>query len=480
MSTAPTLPVRLALAAALVLLVAGGVVLLLRHDSSGGPGIALAPCTIGTEAAECGTLSVAENPSKPNGTKIPLKVAVVRAQGSRPKPDPLFWFAGWGGAGVSDDAANVISAFSGVNADRDIVFIDQRGTGSSQLVCRIQEGLTLGSTSLGRITAAARACADRIGSNLRYYTSAVAVDDFDRVRQALGYDTINIYGGSYGVTTGQIYLLRHGSHVRTAVFDSGSLLDVHIFEQQPRNYERSLSLLIARCAADEACHAAYPNLRSEYDQIVARLARGVTTPIPGATVDLNPATVGAALDQILAYTPGKAIAPRMIHLMATGQMAKAAALFPQQSTASDSLAYMTLIQCSEPWASWRPDAIRRVGAGTFTLPYTLMLASYNGAACAGFPKAQVPAAIGERVHSTVPVLFLSGSEDGADPPANIAHAERELPNSLTVVFHGAGHGQLGLLCAQNLIASFVGLGSTEGLETSCAQTAALQPFDTRR
>jgi pimeloyl-ACP methyl ester carboxylesterase len=475
-----TLQIRLTLAAVLVLLAAGGVFLVVRHGTPAGPRIALDPCTIGTLPAQCGTLSVAENPSEPSGAKIALNVAVVKAQSSDPKRDPLFWFAGWGSGGVTDDAANVISAFSGVNADRDIVFIDQRGTGSSQLLCRIEEGLTLGTTAFGRITAAARACADRIGPNLRYYTSAVAVDDFDKVRQALGYDTINIYGGSYGVTTGQIYLLRHGSHVRTAVFDSGSLLDVHIFEQQPRNYERALNLLIARCAADEACHAAYPNLRNEYAQIVARLARGVTTPIPGATVDLNPVTFGAALDQILAYTPGKAIAPRMIHLIATGQMARAAALFPQQSTSNGGLAYMTLIQCSEPWASWRPAVIRRAGEGTFMLPYALTLASYNGAACAGFPKAQVPAAIGERVHSTVPVLFLSGNEDGADPPANIAHAERELPNSLTVVFRAAGHGQLGLLCGQNLIASFIGLGSTEGLETSCAQTAALQPFDARR
>jgi hypothetical protein len=91
-----------------------------------------------------------------------------------------------------------------------------------------------------------------------------------------------------------------------------------------------------------------------------------------------------------------------------------------------------------------------------------------------------PAAIGERVHSAVPVLFLSGKEDGADPPANIAHAKRELPGSLTVVFPAAGHGQLGTLCAQNLIASFVGLGTTDGIDTSCAQTAALQPFDTRK
>jgi pimeloyl-ACP methyl ester carboxylesterase len=474
-----TLPVRLTLAAALVLLAAGGVFLLVRGGSPGGPKIALEPCTIGTLPAQCGTLSVAENPSEPNGTKIALNVAVVKAQSSDPKPDPLFWFAGWGSGGVTDDAANVVSAFTQVNADRDVVFIDQRGTGSSQLVCRLEESLTPDSATLARITAAARSCADRIGPNLRYYTSAFAVDDFDQVRQALGYDTINIYGGSYGVTSGQIYLLRHGSHVRTAVFDSGSLLDVHLFEQQPPNFQHALELLFARCAADGPCHAAYPNLRSEYEQIVARLAHE-SIPIPGATIALNPVTFAAVLDTMLAYTPGKAAVPRIIHLVATGQIARAAALVTPDSTPSGELAYKILIQCSEPWASWRPTVIDRVGQGTFLRPFSLMIAANVGAACAGFPKVAAPAAIGERVHSSVPVLFLSGKEDGADPPANIAHAQRELPNSLTVVFPGAGHGQLGLPCAQSLIAGFVGLGTTEGIDTSCAQTAALQPFDTRK
>src|SRR5581483_8247984 len=112
------------------------------------------------------------------------------------------------------------------------------------LVCNTPSDLL--DRSSPAVTRAARGCANRLGPNLRYYTSAIAVDDFDQVRRALGYNKINIYGGSYGVTTGQIYLLRHGSHVRTAVFDSGSLLDVHIFERQLVNKQRALEQLFAR------------------------------------------------------------------------------------------------------------------------------------------------------------------------------------------------------------------------------------------
>jgi pimeloyl-ACP methyl ester carboxylesterase len=440
------------------------------------PTIALAPCVIGGSPARCGTLRVAENPSDPDGRQIPLKVAVFKAQSSNPKPDPLVWFAGWGGAGVSDDAANVVSAFVTVNADRDLVFIDQRGTGSSKLVCDLPPSLKLADPAA--VTAAARRCAARSGPNLRYYTSTVAVDDFDLVRRALGYDKINIYGGSYGVTTGQIYLLRHGSHVRTAAFDSGSLLDVHIFERQLVNKQRALEQLFARCTADAACNNAYPNLRREYAQTVARLARHPVS-VPGTTVPLDPAAFASVLDELFAYTPGKAVVPRLIHLVATGQLARAAAAVPESGPQPPGLAYQLLIQCNEPWASWRRSEIERLSPGSFLAPPFRNAATTMAAACAGFPKADVPSAIGKRVHSDVPVLFLSGDEDGADPPANIADARRELPNSRTVVFRAAGHGQLGLPCAQTLIAEFVRRGTATGLDATCARSAAFLPFDTR-
>jgi pimeloyl-ACP methyl ester carboxylesterase len=448
----------------------------LPPHAAAAPTIELAPCTIRGSLGECGSIQVAENPSDPGGRRIALSVAVIRATSPSPKPDPLFWFAGWGGAGVSDDLANVASAFVTVNIDRDLVFIDQRGTGSSKLVCDLPSYLEL--SDAAAVTAAARRCAQRSGPNLRYYTSAVAVDDVDQVRRALGYDAINLYGGSYGVTTGLIYLQRHGSHVRSAVFDSGSLLDVHIFERQLVNKQRALEQLFARCAADEACHSAYPDLRDEYDRLVARLARAPMQ-VPGTKVRLDPAVFASVLDDFIAYTPGKASVPRLIHLVATGRLARAAAELPATTSEPPGLAYQLLIQCNEPWASWRRGEIERLSRGSFLAPLFRNAATTMAAACAGFPKADVPAAVGQRVHSDVPILFLAGSEDGADPPANIANAQRELPNSRTVVFPGAGHGQLGLPCAQTLIDEFVARGTATGLDTSCARTAALQPFDTR-
>jgi len=429
-------------------------------------------CTIGGSkaiAAECGNLSVPENPGDPNGHHIPIHVAVVRATGPTAKPDPLFYFSGWGSAGVEDDA-QLAPLLVDVNLDHDVVFIDQRGTGlSNRLTCTPPSG----SASLAAVTVASRRCAARIGPNLRYYTSAVAVDDYDRVRAALGYDHIDIYGVSYGVTTALIYLQRHGAHVRSVVLDSGSLLDVRIFEQEAPNAQRALDLLFKRCAVDASCSSAYPHLRADYGRLTARVARA-PIPIPGTTAKLDEVALASVVESLLAFD--KPELPRVVELVSTGHLARAAAIVAPllPSGQQPYLAYQLLIQCSEPWASWRPAQVARLAAGTFLERMQLHGAAIMGAVCKGFPRGYAPAAIGRRVHSQVPVLFLQGDEDPADPPANVTHPQRELPNSRVVVFRASGHGHLSLPCAENLIARFVAEGSAAGLDPTCASSAAIE------
>ena len=459
---------------AIVLIAVLGVVsFVLVRNAPQGP-LGLRSCTIAGHAAKCGAYMASENPAEPSGRRIRLNVAVFQATNGHPKADPLFWFAGWGSGGVSDDAGNVISALRRVNIDRDVVFIDQRGTGSSKLVCALPSGPRAPSASA--VTTAVHRCAARIGPGLRYYTTAVAVDDFDRIREVLGYPKINIYGVSYGVTSGQIYLQRHGTRVRSAVFDGGSLLDVRIFESAAPNAQRALDLLFAHCAADTQCSTAYPHVRREFAQVLGRLARAPIS-IPGKKLHLDQAGLAQIVDDMLASFVGKAELPRVIHLVATGDVAEAATLArPYVAGDSGQLAYQLLIQCSEPWASWRPRQIEQLAHGTFMASAQRQSAGMVSAACRALPAAAVPRAIGERVHSATPVLFLVGNEDPTDPPANVTNARRELANSRTVVFPVSGHGQLGLLCGQNLIADFVTAGSARGLDTSCAKTALRSEF----
>jgi len=471
--------IAVAVAAAAALLVAAAVVVAIvaSRPQEPPPALDLHACTIGGRSARCGTLAVPEDPGAPGGRTVRLRVAVVPPWGGAAKPDPLFWFAGWGGGGVTDDAPHVLGALREVNRDRALVFVDQRGTGASKVVCRLPTGPSLGLVSERAVTAAARRCAQRAGPGLRFQTTAVAADDVDRLRSALGYEKVNVYGASYGVTSGLVYVLRHGAHVRTAAFDSGSLLDVPIFARVAPNAQRALDDLLAACAADTACDTAYPRLRAELAQVQARLARSPVA-VPGSPEPLTSAAFADALEELLATTASKAIVPRVIHLLATGQVGPAVALArPFAASSGSTLASQLLIQCNEPWAARRPAEVARLDAGTFYAPAAGVEVRTTGAACRGIPRADVPASVGRRFRSHVPVLFLSGADDPADPPANIADARREMPNSRTVVFPSSGHGQLGTLCAQNLIADVIDRGTVAGIDASCARTAVRQEFD---
>lgn len=439
-------------------------------------GLALSPCTIGPTGsvhARCGDLSVAENPFDPKGKHIPIHVAVVPRTEPNATGLPIFDFAGWGGAGVEDDAW-LAGSLADLNVSHDLVFIDQRGTGKSNaLSCAIPE------TDAATITRATQDCVERIGPNLKYYTSAIAVDDVDRVRVALGYDKIDVYGASYGVTTEQFYLLRHGAHVHRAVLDSGSLLPVHIFENGPRNAQRALDVLFERCAADAACTDAFGDVKAQYAALAARVARKPFL-LREAGVTVTPAVLAAAVDALLPFD--KPQVPRFIHLLATGRGAAAAAIVkPYLPTANaPQLAYMLVIQCSEPWAMRRTKIARTLAAGTFYEPLARMEIVNTAAMCRAMIPGYVPAAAGRRVHSSVPVLFLQGSEDPADPPSAVAHAQHELPNSRVIVFPYSGHGQIGYQCATYLVTRLFSGDDLRGLDATCANSAAIVPFDTRR
>ena len=111
------------------------------------------------------------------------------------------------------------------------------------------------------VTAYLRRCFARLPADVTLDSTGVAADDLEAVRRALGYHRIDLYGVSYGATLAQAFLARHGSSVRTATLDSGSLPGVRVFQAEPRNAERALAKVLARCRADRACRRAYPETR---------------------------------------------------------------------------------------------------------------------------------------------------------------------------------------------------------------------------
>ena len=211
------------------------------------PVIVLSSCTLPPHiTARCGALSVLENPADPAGRRIAIHVVVLSTYGPIHAPDPLFYFAGGPGGAASDSVQWASRTFMALNATRDIVFVDQRGTGGSNaLTCPalVTAGVGMSGTapSAASEATAAKACLASIGNagDPAMYTTPLFADDVDQVRAALGYGSIDVYGGSYGVSSGLTYIQRHGEHVRAAVFDSGSLLDVRLWEGSAASQQAS-------------------------------------------------------------------------------------------------------------------------------------------------------------------------------------------------------------------------------------------------
>ena len=181
------------------------------------PPLVLAPCQIehplrlSVLAAECGVLEVPENPAAPKGRTIGLRVARVAAISRRKQPDPLIVLAGGPGAAATGFYASVAPAFARIQRDRDIVLLDQRGTGGSNpLDCAEPENLA-GPANTQAIAAAARSCLAALAgrADVAWYTTSLAVQDLERVRAALGLERINLYASSYGTRVALQYLRQH-------------------------------------------------------------------------------------------------------------------------------------------------------------------------------------------------------------------------------------------------------------------------------
>src|SRR5215216_639500 len=230
-------------------------------------------------AARCGTLEVYENRATKNGRKITLNIVVLPATGDKREPDPFVYFAGGpGSAAASEDAPGIASAFAKIREHRDLLFVDQRGTGGSHaLNCEFYNPNDLQSY-LGYFFPLedVRKCRPQLEAiaDLKLYTTTIAMDDMDEIRAALGYEQINLFGGSYGTRAALTYLKRYPKRVRTAILQGVAPANSYMPSDFPLGMERAINGVIAECAADEPCNKAFPNLKDETQSVLAQLVKG--------------------------------------------------------------------------------------------------------------------------------------------------------------------------------------------------------------
>lgn len=448
------------------------------------------PGGLGRVSARCGTLRVAEDPDAPDGSGIELFVAVVPALSRKPRPDAFTVIAGGPGQASSEFYVNVANAFRAIRRERDIVLVDQRGTGKSNaLVCpeRDEGPAPWESPSVEGLRESVQRCLAQLPGDPRFYTTSLAVRDLDAVRKALGYTAWNLYGVSYGTRVALHHLRRYPETTRTVVLDGVAPADVPLGPEISRDAQAALDALLRRCSADAACAERFPALGRAFETLQTRVRERpeslvLDDPLVGDPLELvfGPDQLGLAV-RLLSYAPeSAALLPILIWDAANGRLERLAAqtvLAARSLGESMSEGMHNAVVCTEdvPFYMERDvdrDAMRGDYLGTRS--YDLLLEI-----CASWPRGAIDPDFKDPVVSERPVLLLSGELDPVTPPANGERAAATLANSLHVIGPGQGHGLATRGCVNRLIAEFVEAGSVSGLDASCVRTLEPAPFFVR-
>jgi pimeloyl-ACP methyl ester carboxylesterase len=371
-----------------------------------------------------------------------------------------------------------------------LVFVDQRGTGSSHpLDCKFFNPADPQSY-LGYFFPLedVRKCRAELEpkADLKLYTTTIAMDDIDEVRAALGYERINLFGASYGSRAALTYLKRYPQRVRTATLQGVAPTDQYMPSDFPVANERALEGILAECAADEACNKAFPNLKNETKAVLAQLIKGpveveVEKPDSKERVKVKlTRDLAAEAIRYMLYNPAPASrVPVVLHLASQGNfepLANQAIFYRRVLVGTGSNGMYLSITCAEdlPWI--KPGEGERLAANTFLGDYRLR---QQREACALWPRANVERDYATPVRANVPVLILTGEWDPVTPPANGERVAKHLPDSLHIVVPHGAHGLGGLRggeCILDLVTEFIARGTTKDFDTSCAKNIRRQGF----
>ncbi len=441
----------------------------------------------------CGTWGVFEDRARGAGRRLELRVTVLPATGEEAAEDPLLIFYGGPGSSIFEDVAWLPVEFATLHARRDLVLIDQRGTGGSHLLrCppRGSDDDLQGYLEAIPPHAAVEACRERLErrADLRLYTTPHAVDDFDEVRAALGYERVNLWGISYGTRVVQVYLRRHPRSVRAAVMLGVVSTDARYPLYHAPYGQRTLDRILAACTADAACAGAFPDPHADLAAVLRRLAAGpveveVDHPDPGhderVTVALSRDVFAETLRSQL-YGAGSAVAvPSLLAKAAAGDftaLAQRALEWGRYSQAAFATGMALSVTCSEDVPFITEEDVARQTAGTFLGDYRVRR---QRAACAAWPRGELPAAYGERVRSDAPVLIFAGGIDPVTPPKTAADVARHLPGARIVRMSNQGHGPSGedaMRCMSEAIWGFLEAASAEQVDAACLERVELPPF----
>lgn len=424
-------------------------------------------------AARCGVIEVPENPDRPAGRRLQLAVAIVPAETPGSHNDPIVPLMGGPGEDAISNAEYFVGIYGTLLRDRDLLLVDQRGTGKSNaLRCTLYDPRnTAGSLRDVFPAAAIEKCVKQLArrADLTQYTYQHWARDLDHVRTALGYSQLNLQGGSYGTRAAQVFMHEYPRSTRTVMLHSVVPFDVATPLTMPKSAEGVRQKVFDACAADSACAAAFPDLRKEFDEVAQKLE--------SSPAGLDRGRV-AEWFRSLTYRPYSANElPWMIHRAHAGDWQPIKRGILAQAAGIDSalsFGFLLAITCNDDIPFMSEQDIANESSNTFLRDYRVR---QQQAACAHWPRNPTPT---DRtpVKSSIPTMFLSGDSDGASP---LWFVERVAPNfsrRAEIVVGNQGHTEWSD-CAGKLYERFVRTGSVDDLLTAKCEAIPRPPFKTQ-
>jgi len=435
--------------------------------------------------ARCGTFEQREDPSNPDSPMLELNFAVVPALSLEPEVDPFVPIAGGPGQSTIQFYAGYAHAFERVRRKRDILLLDQRGTGkSAPMQCESDEDVIEGRFSREQTIQDTLSCLESLPHDPRFFTTSVAVQDLEALRLAMGYTQLNLYGVSYGSRVAQHFLRRYPASTRSVIIDGVVAPQIALGPGVAIEAQNALDAVFDRCAEDEACNARYPDLKSGFAELRQSLETLPVTvhmpnPLSGKVEDIHfsAADLAGAL-RLLSYSPtSTALMPLLIDEAINGNFQPVAAQFRMVSESlseSLSIGMHNAVVCTEDAPYFDTSNVTRDELeATYIGPLQLDALE---AICSVWPRGVLDENFKKPVASDLPVLLLSGEADPITPPAYADLAAVELGNALHLTGKNQGHGLAGQGCMPDIIGDFVEFASVAGLESGCLERLFAMPF----
>lgn len=433
--------------------------------------------------AECASLERLENPEDSGGKTIQLAVVKLASRSQEPANDAFTLIQGGPGGSSVDLLISFSRALEQIRQKRDILVVDQRGTGRSNLLNCPEPDINQPATEPGQIKKLSRECLQGLDSDLRFYTTSVAVQDLDAVREAAGYPQLSIYGVSYGTRVAQHYLRKFPDKTRAVILDGVAHVGLNLAGGEiARRSQAAFESMAERCANDDSCQQKFGDIVAKFGELKTRLTAepvmvSVPHPVNGEPTEkrLSQHDLFGVI-RLMAYsTESNALLPLIIseahaknyHPLAAQTLMVGAEFFKTYAVAMNNA-----VVCAEDAPYVQSDDVLNL-ENTY---FGSQMVEAMRATCEVFPRGVMDDDFLEPFQSDVPALILSGETDPITPPENGDKAAAMLSNSKHLVVPGHGHGVFARGCMPQLSSEFIEQASFVELQTGCLERERATPL----